>query len=132
MRQRDHVEIPFYDHYPVRFADAVLGLVETIERRAFMKQRRLARIEILGQSLIEHAPAEGDDFTGGADDRKNHTREKFFVELLSVALPDEAQTAGVLGGDIFLAEYLQETGAGLRRVTQQEFLHRRLIDAPPL
>ena len=129
LRQRDDIEIPFDDHRPIGFADAFLGLVEAIESRALVEQRRLARIEVLRQRLIEHPAAESDHFSRGTENRKNHPAEEFLVKPLLAAFGDQAQPAPLGCGDIFLPENPEQTGAGARCVADHESLRRGFIDS---
>ena len=61
LRQCDDVEITLNHHNPVGLTNALLGLVQTVKRRTLMKQRRLARVQILRHALIHHPAAEAND-----------------------------------------------------------------------
>src|SRR4029450_4157096 len=96
LRQRDHVEIALDDNHAVGSANPLSCLIKTIERRALVKKRGFAGIEIFGQTIVQHSSAEGDDFAGRTDDWKYHPGEKFFIKLLRGALADQSQTQRIV------------------------------------
>ena len=61
-----------------------------------MKQRRLARVQVFRQPLVEDTPPETNNFPAGIDDGKHHARKKLLVKLPGIALSHEPQTKGIV------------------------------------
>ena len=104
---------------------------DVVERRAFVEERRLRRVEIFGGDLlIERAAAEGDDPAAPIADRKYHAIAKAIVRHRNIlAGDDKSGFRHVLDRNFERAEMLLERVLLRERIAEAEFKLRRGMDA---
>ncbi len=92
-----------------------------------MKKWRLTRVQILGQFLVKHSPAETYNFATRVGDGKHQTRKELLVQLFGVPLSDEAETQRIFDRYLPLLDRLDQARSGWRRVAEHESSRHRLI-----
>ena len=104
---------------------------DVVERRAFVKERRLRRIEIFRlRVLFERAAAEGDDAPAQIGDREHHAvAEAVERHRNVVAGNQQARLDHVLDRNAVRAEMLLQREALARRIAEAELELRRRIEA---
>ena len=121
---RDHgddVDIAL-DRDDRRACARLAGGGDVVERRAFVKERRLRRIEIFRlRVLLQRAAAEGDDAAAKIGDREHHpVAEPVEGHRNIVARDQQARRDHVLDRHALLAEMLLEREALGRRIAEAE------------
>ena len=85
LREGHHVHVALHYDNAARLADALACLEQTVELAAFLEQRGLRRVKILGFGPVEHAPAEPHHLAALADDGEHQAVAKAVVALALLA-----------------------------------------------
>ncbi len=128
---RDHIDVAFNDDDRRTIVRGLARGGNIVERCAFMKERRLRRVQIFRLRIfLQRAAAEGNDPAAKIADRKHHAIAEAIERHRNVVAGN--QQAGfhhVLGRNAVRAEMLLQREAFARRVAKPEFQLRRRIEA---
>src|SRR6185437_16195952 len=80
LMQPHDVDVSLDDEQPRKRCSALASLVEPVELAAFVKERRLRRVEVLRLALADHAAAERDDPAAAVADRKHDAIAEAVIE----------------------------------------------------
>ncbi len=84
--QRDHVHIAFDDDHRWRAFSGVAGEVGArrrpgVKHPAFLKQRRVGRVQIFRLVVAQGTAAKGDDPTSAVADREHHPAAEIIIGI---------------------------------------------------
>ncbi len=89
-RHRDDIDIAFDGDHRALLMRGLARIVMIVEQRAFVKERRLRRVQIFRlRVLFERAAAEGDDAAGAIADREHHAIAETIVRNRDIVAADQ-------------------------------------------
>ncbi len=94
------VHVAFDNHHLFRLPDGVIGPVQCVNQAAFVEDRGLRRIEVLGLGIADNTATESHGAARTVADREHQPVAEAIVVATGVPLLEQTCLAGVLRAEI--------------------------------